>query len=140
MAEYSNSGVQTVESRQPVIFNESPVPCTKGFVRHRDGTGNFTLKGNTCNCTNAHYTVDFSANIAIPATGAARPISLAVALDGNTIPASVMTVTPVYVDTYFNVSCAVIADVWSGCCETVTIQNLSDQDILVKNANIIFER
>ena len=31
-------------------------------------------------------------------------------------------------------------EVWGGCCETVTVRNVSDQPILVQHANIIFSR
>lgn len=30
--------------------------------------------------------------------------------------------------------------VWSGCCETLSIRNTSDQPILVQNANVILTR
>lgn len=146
MAEYSSNAVQTVAVNQPVVFTESPVPCNRGLIRHRDGAGSFTVKGyvpNTCGCPKAKsalYTVDFSANIAVPSTGTAEAISLAIALDGVVIPASTMTVTPAATEQYFNVSCAVIADVWGGCCGNISVENVSSQPILVQNANIILTR
>lgn len=42
------------------------------------------------------------------------------------------------VEEYFNVSRAVNAQIWAGCCETITIRNTSPQPILVQNANVIF--
>lgn len=146
MAEYSNNAIQTVATHQPVIFAESPVPCTRGLVRHRDGTGNFTLKGyvpgRRCACRDrmAPYVVDFSANIAVPTDTDPGAISLALTLDGSIIPASTMTVTPAAANEYFNVSCAVIADVWNGCCESLTVENVGAIPVLVQNANIIFSR
>lgn len=140
MAEYSNSGVQTVDVHQPVLFNESPVPCTKGLVRHRDGTGNFMLKGGSCQCQQTQYTIDFSANIAVPSTETAGAISLALTLDGSTLLPTVMTVTPAATERYFNVSCAFVADIWNGCCETVTVENVGAIPVLVRNANIIITR
>lgn len=62
------------------------------------------------------------------------------AIDGATIPASIMTVPGAVVEQYYNVSRAINADVWRGCCETVTVRNVSDQPILVQHANIIFSR
>ena len=51
MAEYSANAVQTVNPGETIVFTEAPVPCTKGLVRHRDGTGNFLLAGRTgCPC------------------------------------------------------------------------------------------
>lgn len=149
MAEYTNSAVQTVAPGETVIFTESPVPCTRGLVRHRDDSGIFILSGfvprryNVCPCmqdNSANYLVDFGANIAIPSTGTAGAISVALQIDGATIPSSIMTVTPVAVEEYFNVSRAINAQIWRGCCQSVAVRNISDQPILVQNANIIFSR
>ena len=41
---------------------------------------------------------------------------------------------------FFNVSRAINAQIWKGCCETIAVRNTSDQPILVQNANIIFSR
>lgn len=147
MAEYSANAVQTVAPGETVIFTETPVPCRRGLVRHRDDTGNFLLSGyvpNTgCNCCrdkSANYLVDFGANIAIPTGGTVDPISVAITIDGSTIPSSTMIVTPAAVEQYFNVSRAINAQIWRGCCETIAVRNTSDQPILVQNANIIFSR
>lgn len=150
MAEYSANAVQTVAPGETIIFTETPVPCRRGFVRHRDDTGNFLLSGyvasnNTC-CpcrreNSANYLVDFGANIAVPTGGTvATPISVAITIDGSTIPSSTMIVTPAAVEQYFNVSRAINAQIWRGCCETIAVRNTSDQPILVQNANIIFSR
>ena len=45
MAEYSANALQTVNPGETVIFTEAPVPCNRGFVRHRDDTGVFILSG-----------------------------------------------------------------------------------------------
>ena len=65
---------------------------------------------------------------------------MALEIDGSTVPASTMIVTPAAVEEYFNVSRAINVGVWRGCCETVGIRNTSDQPILVQNANIIIAR
>lgn len=146
MAEYSSNAVQTVNPGESIIFTETPVPCARGFVKHREGSGNFLLSGWTpskpCGCRNnsANYLVDFGANIAIPTGQTVGEISVAIELDGSTIPASTMRVTPTAVETYFNVSRAINAQIWSGCCETITVTNTSTIPILVQNANIIFSR
>ena len=146
-AEYSANTVQTVNPGESIIFTEAPVPCNRGFVRHRDGSGSFLLAGkvlrNSCGCypQSANYLVDFGANIAIPTGGTAgSTITVAIAIDGSTIPSSQMDVTPAAVEEYFNVSRAITAQVWSGCCETISVRNISDQPILVQNANILFSR
>lgn len=146
MAEYSANAIQVVNPGETVIFTDSPEPCTRGLVRHRDGTGTFLLSGWTprkrCGCRSkeASYLVDFGANISVPTGGTVEAISLAITIDGSTIPASTMTVTPAAVDEYFNVSRAINADIWSGCCESVAIRNVSEQPIQVQNANVIFSR
>ena len=45
MAEYTAIAEQTVEANQPMIFTETTIPCTKGLIRHEDGTGLFNLSG-----------------------------------------------------------------------------------------------
>lgn len=144
--EFSNNAVQTVNPGETVIFTESPVPCTQGLIRHRDDSGTFLIAGRvkrcSCGCLpkTANYLVDFGANIAIPTGGTVGEISLAITLDGATIPTTEMIVTPAAVNQYFNVSDATIAQIWTGCCETLSVRNTSDQPILVQNANIIFTR
>jgi hypothetical protein len=148
MAEYSANAVQTVNPGESIVFTEAPVPCKRGFVRHRDETGNFLLSGwvPSCSCgcrrcnKSADYLVEFGANIAIPTGETVGPISVAIALDGATIPASTMIITPAAVEEYGNVSRAVTAQVWNGCCETLTIRNTSPIPILVQNANVNFSR
>lgn len=146
MAEYSANAVQTVNPGESIIFTESPVPCNRGLIKHRDGSGNFLLSGwipsRGCGCgsKSANYLVDFGANISIPTGGTAGPISVAIAIDGGTIPTSQMIVTPAAVGEYFNVSRAINVGIFRGCCETVTVRNTSDQPIQVQNANIILTR
>lgn len=149
MAEYSANAIQTVNPGESIVFTDSPVPCNRGFVRHRDDSGNFLLSGwiprrNRCCCRNqngfALYLVDFGANVSVPEGGTAESISLAIAIDGSTIQSSSMEVTPAAVDEYFNVSRAINVSVWNGCCETVTVRNTSSQPIQIQNANIIFSR
>ena len=140
MAEYSANAVQTVNPGETIVFNESQVPCNKGLVRHRDGTGNFLLSGRTnCPCKrSATYFVDFGANIAVPTGQTVGSISVALSVDGATIPATQMIVTPAAVEEFFNVSCATNVPIFAGCCESFSIRNTSDVPILVENANVVF--
>lgn len=152
MAEYSAIAVQTVNPGESIVFTASDSPCRRGFIRHSDGSGNFLLNGwtpynNCCCCGNngsATYLVDFGANIAIPTDGtpAGTPgeISVAFALDGGTDQASIMRVTPAALGEYFNVSRSKEVDIFSNCCQTVTIRNTSDQPILVQNASLRITR
>ena len=148
MAEYSNLS-QTVAQNATVTFDETPVPCNRGLIRHRDGSGVFNLSGavpnNGCRCgcnrnRSANYLAEFSANIAIPATGTAGPISLAFVIGGTILPSSQMIVTPTVTGAYFNVSRAMNIQVWNGCCENFGVINTSTQEILVQNANLVITR
>lgn len=144
MAEWTNAAVQIVNPGETVVFTENPVPCRKGLVRHRDGTGSFLLAGvvpySRCCNRNADYLCEFGANISIPEGGTAGAVSVALTIDGSTIPASSMEVTPAAVNEYFNVSREITVPVWRGCCESVSVRNTSDQPIQVSNASISFSR
>lgn len=152
-AEYSANATQTVASNQSVIFTESPVPCSRGLIFHRDESSSFRLANNApnscrcaCGCRNIYetlYQVDFHGNISLPTepAGTVEPISLAIAIDGEVDPSSIMTVTvPLVSDTSGdNVGAAIIVAVPSLCgCENVSVRNISTQAINVMNANIIF--
>lgn len=147
MAEYTAIADQTVLANQPVIFTESPIPCTRGLIRHEDGTGLFNLSGavpvsefqNRCCCQGeptADYLVEFHGNIAVPEGGTVGEISLALSVDGTIIPATVMRVTPTVVQAYFNVGSSKNVQCYPGCCRNLSVVNSSaDQaSILVSNA------
>lgn len=149
MAEYSAIAVQTVNPGESIVFTETASPCKRGLVHHNDGSGNFLLSGwvpnnySYCPCcdnTSAVYLVDFGANIAVPEGGTAGEISVAFAIDGGTDAASVMTVTPAAAEEYFNVSRSKEVDIFSNCCQTVTIRNISSQPILVQQASLRITR
>lgn len=142
MAVYSADAVQTINPGEDAVFSIVSVPDRTGLIRHRLGTGSFLLSGRTrCRCKKfANYKVDFGANIAIAEGGTVEPIIIGVTLDGSTIPASSMEVTPAAVENYFHVSNTIEADVFAGCCETITIRNLSSQPIFMKNASVGIDR
>lgn len=150
-AEFSANALQTVNSNQPVIFTESPVPCTKGLVFHRDESGSFLLANNAsnsgnsccCGCRNVYetrYKIAFHANVAIPDGGTVEEIDLALAIDGETDPSSIMRVTPAAVGEFWNVGVEIIVSVPSLCrCSNVSVRNISAQAIEVENANIVID-
>lgn len=142
MAEYTSNAVQTVGVGQNVLFTDAPIPCTKGYVIHREGSGLLTLRGivNNCNGCFARYKVSFGANIAIPTGGTVESISLALAIDGEPIPTSSMISTPSAVEEYDNVYASIFITVPRGCCYTIAVENTSPQAISVQNANLIVER
>lgn len=139
MAEFTANALQTVAIGQNVLFTETPVCCTRGFVVHREGAGIVTLRGITNQCR-ARYKVSFGGNIAIPAGGTVGEISLAITINGEVVPSTTMIVTPAAVEEFFNVFSAIYIDVPRGCCYTLAVENTSTQAIDVQNANLIVER
>lgn len=145
-AEYSANAAQVVPANGSVIFTESPVPCNRGLIYHRDGSGLFRLvnrffRQNIMQCwrRNSNYEVTFHANISIPTGGTVGEIELAVFVDGEEDPSSIMSFTPAAVEVAGNVGATVIATVPYVCgCSTVSVRNISDQAITVENANITF--
>ena len=133
------NAVQTVAANQNVYFTDS-VTSGSCAIEHRDGSGLVTLRGLATSQNRARFKVTFGANIAISTGGTAGPISLAIALDGESVPATVMTITPAAVGDFFNVSSSIFIDIPTGCCSRVSIKNISTQSVDVINANLIAER
>lgn len=141
MAEFVENAVQLVESGQNVLLEDS-IPCNKGYVLHRNGSGILTLRGIVNNpCARfARYHVAFNGNIAVPTTGTASEISLAIAIDGEAVQTSRARVTPTVTDAYFNVTSVANITVPAGCCLIISIENTSGVDINVQNANLTIDR
>lgn len=129
---------QNVATNQNVLFTETPVRGTS-CILHREGSGNITLKGNTNQCR-ALYQVTFGANIAVPAGGTAGPVSVAIAIDGETLPSSQAIITPTAAGDFFNVFSMAYVAVPRGCCAAISVENTSTQEIVVANANIVVTR
>ena len=141
MAEFVENAVQLVESGQNVLLEDS-IPCNKGYVLHRNGSGIITLRGIVNNpCARfARYHVAFNGNIAVPSTGTAGEISLAIAIDGESVQTSRARVTPTATNSYFNVTSVANITVPVGCCLIVSVENTSGVDINVQNANLTIDR
>lgn len=150
MAEYVYNPIQLVLPNQPVLLEDS-IPCNRGYVYHRNGSGILTLRGivsNTSSCCFARYQVTFNANIAVPEDGTVGPIAVALAIDGEPILTSRAIVTPAAVDEYFNVTSTAIITVPKGCCFNISVENASfgataadaPTAINVQNANLVVTR
>lgn len=141
MAEYVYPTLQTVENGQNVLLQDS-IPCTKGYVIHRNGSGILTLRGIVNNpCANfARYKAAFNGNISIPTTGTIGAISICLAIDGEAVQSSKAIVTPTAVDAFFNVTSVANITVPAGCCLTISIENTSGIEINVQNANLTVDR
>lgn len=150
MAEYSANAIQTVPANAAVIFTEAPIPCTRGLIYHRDESGLFRLAGPRafgvsccrrcccCGFPEADYNVTFHANIAVPAGGTAEEIQLAVFVDGEEDPSSIMSYTPAALETFGNVGAEIVASVPCICgCSSVSVRNISTQPVDVRNANLV---
>lgn len=132
------NALQTVPANQNVYFTDTVI-CGNCAITHRDDSGLVTLKGITNQCR-ARYRVSFGGNIAIPADGTVGPISLALAIDGEAVQATTMTVTPAAVEDFFNVYASLYVDVPRGCCVTVSVKNITATPVDVQNANLIVDR
>jgi hypothetical protein len=149
-AEYSVAIPQTVEPNQPVIFTDSPCPCTQGMIFKKSG-GVFLLASNapdnTCSCGcgcrriyETNYEVEVHANIEVPTGGTVEEIRLAIAVDGVIDPASIMSFVPAAVETPGNVGTSIVVSVPSICgCDNVAIVNASTQAFTVNNASLVFD-
>jgi len=149
MAEYVYNPVQVVLPNQLVILEDS-IPCNRGYVYHRNQSGNLILRGivnNSCGCF-ARYQVTFNGNIAVPEDGTVGAIAVALAIDGEPILTSKAIVTPTAVDEYFNVTSTAIITVPKGCCFSISVENVSEgataadtpTAINVQNANLVVSR
>lgn len=156
MAEYVYNPVQRVEPNQNVLLQDT-IPCNRGYVIHRNGSGILTLRGivNGGTCCFARYQVTFNGNIAVPSDGTVGPISVSLAIDGEPIQTSRAIVTPAAVaadpptsENFFNVTSTAIITVPRGCCYTIAVENTSSgltatdpaPAILVQNANVTVAR
>lgn len=136
MAQLIANAVQTVAIGGNVLWENGGTKC-RSSVMHMAGSGLVTLKGTApqCQCY-AKYRISFGANIG----GIAGAESVAIAVNGEPIAATTMTVTPAAVADFWNVSRDYIVDVPAGCCVTVAVENTSTAAIQVENATIIIER
>lgn len=148
MAEFTYNPIQLVQPNQPVLL-ETSIPCGKGYVYHRNGSGIVTLRGIVNNPTScfARYQVTFNGNIAIPEGGTVSPISVALAVDGEPILTSNALFTPAAVDEYGNITSTAIITTPKGCCFNVSVENTSAAPagsvapaINVQNANLVVSR
>lgn len=132
------NAVQTVEANQNVYFTDT---MTSGnySISHRNSSGLVEIRGITNQCR-ARFKVSFGANVSIPTGETVEPISLAIAINGEAVQATTMTVTPAAVDQLFNVYSTAYVDVPCGSYANVSVKNISDIPVDVQNANLIVDR
>ena len=137
--EITSNAVQTVAVNQPVIFTETAVSGNCSMI-HREGSGLVGLRGLPNGQCRARFLVEFGANIAIPASEAVNPISLAIAINGEPVATSNMISTPPAAEQFNNVGASLYIDVPIGCCSQISVENTSSIAVDVQNANLIIER
>lgn len=150
MAEYFQTpDPQNVAYGQNLLLADS-IPCNRGYVVHRNGSGILTLRGITSGCACfARYQVTFNGNIAVPEGGTAAAIAVALAIDGEPLASSRAIATPAAAEQYFNVTSTAIITVPKGCCYTVAVENVNagvgaeivdEQTISVADGNLTVTR
>ena len=139
MAEFTNANIVTVAAGQNVPLTETAVN-SKPCIVHREGSGLVTLRGLTSGQCRACFKVSFGGNIAIPTGGTVGPVSVALAVGGESLTSATAIVTPAAVENYFNVFVAAFIEVPRGCCVTVSVKNTSTQAVSIANSNLIVER
>lgn len=122
---------QTVEVGAPVIYNSHAVKSCNCSEKWRNGSGSVKLNS-------GRYIASFSGNVYIPDDGAAGEIDFALALNGEVIPGTMMRSSSSTASRYFNISTQTYID--ASCCDRISVVNLSTQDILVDNPNLIVAR
>lgn len=139
-AEYSIITTQTVQPNQPALFPVASFPCRSGYVFHKEGSGLFRLANRvrTSGCRPIYetmYNVEFHANVGLAEGATVEPITLAIVVDGEIDPESVMTVTPAAIGDMFNVGTGILVAVPSICgCSSVAIENIGTQPTDITNA------
>ena len=137
--EYSYPLVQTVAVDENVLFLNGNRCCKKGYIVHNDSSGIFRVKGDPRSCRTI-YKVHFNANIAIAEGGTVEPISVALTQNGEVLRNAIATVTPAAIGDFGNVGFETFIELPCGCCDTISIENISATAIDVINANIIIDR
>lgn len=132
---------QTVTAQGNVLFSTDRVrsnrcnACCGGWLFHDSGSGQFTLVNKTLNCS--AFKIFFSANITSAVVGA---LAFTINSNGEAIGGTEMDYTVVTADTYQNVSTSTLVKVPSGASITISVENISAIDALVKDANIIIKK
>lgn len=138
--EYSYFLTQTVAVDENILFLNGNRRCKKGFIIHNDASGVFRVKGDA-RCCKTIYKVHFNANIAIAEGGTVEPISVALTQNGEVLRNAIATVVPVAIGDFWNVSFETFIELPCGCCDTITVRNISETTAIdVINANIVIDR
>lgn len=147
MAQLSNAALQTIEPGRSAVFTSAFIaPQELGLILPNADTSSLFLRGlpiprsmfGRCGWRDffAEFYASFSANIQIPTGGTAGEISVAISVNGQPIPTSIMIVTPAAVQVFDNVSTQIFVPIPRGAVESVSVDNVSTQAIEMQNANL----
>lgn len=144
MAEYNYIPTQLVAENENLLFFNGDRCCKKGYILHNDSSGVFRIKGVCRNCgCKAVYKAQFQANVSVAEAtdgGVLGPITIALVQNGEVLRNAIFTVTPVAIGDVWGVNISALIELPCGCCDQITVRNISETPINVTNANIIFER
>lgn len=136
--EFTANAIQSIDSNQNVLFTTSSHNKSSSIF-HDDGSGIITLKGAT-NQSRVRFKITFGGNVALPTTGTAGPISLAITLNGEPILSSTVITTSATAGPYNAVDKTIFIDIPCGCCAQISIRNTTTQTINTQNVVLIVER
>ena len=147
MAEFVKVEQQTILLNQAAVFDES-IPNRNGLIIHEDGSGVFLLRGivRSPYIDWARYFVIFNGNIAVPTGATVGAIAVALAINGETRPASLAITTPTVVEQFDNVTSTATILVPRGSSFTVSLRYVAASaatppaSIVMQNANLRIDR
>lgn len=131
---------QTVATGQNVIFTDTRVKsrrcsCQRGWLNHVKGSGLFTLVNRSNSPMVAE--VNFNGNITANATGETK---LVLEINGEAIGGTEMDYTVATANVYQNVGAAALIPIPAGSSLTISVGNISSDEVLVKDANLIIKK
>lgn len=138
MAEFTATAIQTVDAGGNVLFTDAVRLgrcCPRRNIFHRPDTGTVKVRGECGRCF-TRVRVFFSGNIAVPTGGTVEEITLAIAVDGEPMPSTIVRFTPAAVEEYGAVPTFIYIDVPDDYCTAISVINNSTQTILVQNAKL----
>lgn len=127
MIQLTNTAALTLAPGASVTFDTTLLK-TGCDTCHRRNSGLVTM-----NAANARYRVEFSANIAATAAGLAQ---LAIALDGETLPETVMDAQTAAAGNFNNVATGTFVKTCCRGADTITVRNVGTTTVNVLNPNL----
>ncbi|MBO7172333.1 MAG: hypothetical protein J6V52_05210 [Bacteroidaceae bacterium] len=111
--------------------SNSSCACNGGWLLHQDGSGIFTIN------KPGRYLVQFGATVTSTVAG---PVSVALRLNGENIPGTVMGETIAAADDEANISRAIIVEVPCYTSFVVAAANVGEDEITINSASMLIAR